>query len=210
MMHNKSLFLSSLIIFAILLGVILIIGIFMSKNEEDSTLEMFSNIERVDNLLGNHSFEYELDAKKDWAVKLNSTNVFFRFDNIVKREGKFSLLLFSEDTITVSATIKQKIVNLIPDNKITLFGFLRTEDVDSVRFELHLIDKNDSTIIIGYSESLKGTNDWTELNTWIRTIEERSYSVIAKGILYGKGYAWFDNLRLYSLPIKQPFFQLPL
>ncbi len=209
-MQNKNLFLSMLIIFAILLGVVLIIGIIINSSEEETPLEILNKIEKVDNLLANYSFENELNKEKDWSVTLHSSKSGFSFDDIVKRKGKFSLSLYSEDTVYPSAIVTQRINEIQLDNKITLFGFIRTEDIDSVRLEIHLYDNKDSLLVVGYSVSLKGTNDWTELNTWVRTTDNNSSSIIIKGILFGKGYVWFDNMRLYTLPIKQPYLKLPI
>ena len=164
------------------------------------------------NLLHNHSFEKQLDAKNDWLVKAELPFANYGFDNIVKYDSAASFILVSDAENQAPIYLLQKVHGIKADRKLTLFGFVRTEDCDSVRFELELHDK-DSLIIKGFSDCAKGTTDWTEYNAWIKTflpdsIKENDLYVLVKCVLYGKGRAWFDKVRLYSLPEKANIYDL--
>lgn len=208
---RKNIYVTSVIIIAVVLTAILLYAVFQKKSQEDVVIKP-DDVEKVNNLLRNFSFEKQLDSKNDWSVKAELPFSIYGFDNIVKYDSAASFILVSNAENLPPIFLSQKIFRIKTDRKLTLFGFVRTEDCDSVRFELELHDK-DSLIIKGFSDCAKGTTDWTEYNAWIKTllpdrIAEKDLYVLVKCILYGKGRVWFDKVRLYSLPEKANIYDL--
>ncbi len=170
------------------------------------------DVDRVNNLVKNYSFENQLDAKNNWLVKAELPFANYGFDNIVKYDSASSFILVSDAENQPPIYLLQKVQGIKADRKLSLFGFARTEDCDSVRLEIELHDK-DSLIIKGFSDCIKGTTDWTEYNAWIKTylpanVIEKDLYIIVKCILYGKGRVWFDKIRLYSLSEKASIYDV--
>jgi len=208
---KKNIYVTSVSIIALVLTVILLYAVFQKKSQEEVIVKP-DEVEKVNNLLRNHSFEKLLDAQQDWSVKAELPFANYGFDNIVKYDSAASLVLISDSDNQPPIYLSQKVFNIYANRKLTLFGFVRTEDCDSVRLEIELFDK-DSLIIKGFSDCAKGTTGWTEYNAWIKTflpanINESDLYILVKCILYGKGRAWFDKVRIYSLPEKASIYDL--
>jgi hypothetical protein len=208
---RKNIYITSVVIIAVILTAILLYAVFQKKTQEEVNLPP-DDVERVNNLLLNYSFEKQLDSKNDWLVKAESLNSNYGFDNIVKYDSAASFVLVSDSENQPPIFVLQKVARIKANRKLILFGLVRTEDCDSVRLELELHDK-DSLIIKGFSDCARATTDWTEYNAWIKTflpdkIAENDLYVLVKCILYGKGRAWFDKVRLYALPEKGTIYDL--
>lgn len=199
-------FLVLLFVFAMLVGSILIIGVLQKSAAEAEEEKMkLDKVEKVNNLLLNHSFE-NIFSGNDWKVYVEGSSVSM-FDNVIVNHGKYSLAAISENDNDIF-TVYQKIKNIPAENKISFMGFLKVENVDSAKLEIELYSEKDSLIIKGTSEILTGTTDWYKLNAWVRTSENNSNYVIVKGKLYGKGRVWFDDMSLYAIPIETNNIQL--
>jgi len=208
---RKNIYVKIVVIFALILTGIFLYAVFQKKSI-DEEIAKSENIERVTNLLRNHSFENILDANNDWMVKAELPFANYGYDNIVKYDSAASFVLVSDSDNQPPIYISQKVSNINANRKFTLFGFVRTEDCDSIRLELELYNK-DSLIIAGFSDCARGITDWTEYNAWIKTflpanVVEKDLYLIVKCVLYGKGRAWFDKIRLYSLPEKASIYDI--
>ncbi len=208
---KKNIYIISVVLVAIVLTTILLFAVFQKKSLEEEVVKP-DDIEKVNNLLKNHSFENIIDVKNDWSVNTKLPFSDFGYDSFTKYDSAVSFILLSNSDNQPPIYLSQKVSNIKTDRKFTLLGFVRTEDCDSVRLEIELHDK-DSLIIKGSSDCAKGTSDWTEYNAWIKTflpanVVEKDLYVIVKCVLYGKGRAWFDKIRLYSLPEKVSIYDL--
>jgi hypothetical protein len=207
-MRKNRIYFYIVIAIAAVLGVILLFAVIEKEREEEVQQQKNDRVEKVENLLRNSSFEKEL-GRRDWSYS-EDNNYQFGFDNLVKFIGDYSFNISSLNEEGESASIIQRIENIELDKKVTLLGFIRSEDIDSARFEIEFY-KGDSLMIRGYSESVKGTTDWEEMNAWIKTYTtetEGNFSVVVKGIIYGNGRVWFDNIRVYSLPVDESIYNL--
>ena len=208
---RKNFYINSVIIIAVVLTVVLLYAVFQKKSKEE-VIVIPDDVDKVNNLLRNYSFEKQLDSKNDWSVRVELPFSNYGFDNIVKYDSAASLILVSESENQPPIFLSQKVTEIKADRKLSLFGFVRTEDCDSVRLEIELRNR-DSLIIKGFTDCAKGTTDWTEYNAWIKTflpdnLIENDLYVLVKCVLYGKGRAWFDKLRLYSLAEKASIYDL--
>jgi hypothetical protein len=207
-MRKNRIYFYIVIAIAAVLGIILLFAVIEKEREEEVQQQKNDRVEKVENLLRNSSFEKEL-GRRDWSYS-EDNNYQFGFDNLVKFIGDYSFNISSLNEEGESASIIQRIENIELDKKVTLLGFIRSEDIDSARFEIEFY-KGDSLMIRGYSESVKGTTDWEEMNAWIKTYTtetEGNFSVVVKGIIYGNGRVWFDNIRVYSLPVDESIYNL--
>jgi hypothetical protein len=208
---KKNYFVILIVIAAVVLSAILLFAVFQKKSHEEAIVKP-DDIEKVNNLLRNYSFEKLLDTKNDWSVKAVLPFANYGYDVIVKYDSAASLVLVSDSEDQPSLYLSQRVDNINVDRKLSLFGFIRTEDCDSVRLEIELYDK-DSLIIKGFSDCAKGTTDWTEYNAWIKSflpanVVETDLYAIVRCVVYGKGRAWFDKVRLYSLPEKASIYDM--
>lgn len=208
---KKNIYIISVVLIAIVLTTILLFAVFQKKSLEEAVVKP-DDVEKVNNLLKNYSFENIIDVKNDWSVNTKLPFSDFGYDSFTKYDSAVSFVLLSDTDNQPPIYLSQKVSNIKTDKKFTLFGFVRTEDCDSVRLEMELHDK-DSLIIKGFSDCAKGTTDWTEYNAWIKTflpanVAEDDLYVVVKCILYGKGRVWIDKVRLYSLPEKATIYDL--
>jgi hypothetical protein len=207
-MRKNRIYFYIVIAIAAVLGIILLFAVIEKEREEEIQQQKKDRVEKVENLIRNSSFEKEL-GRRDWSYS-EDNNYQFGFDNLVKFIGDYSFNISSLNEEGESASIIQRIENIELDKKVTLLGFIRSEEIDSARFEIEFY-KGDSLMIRGYSESVKGTTDWEEMNAWIKTYTtetEGNFSVVVKGIIYGNGRVWFDNIRVYSLPVDESIYNL--
>ena len=208
---KKNIYIISVVIVAIALTAILLYAVFQKKSREVATVKP-DDVEKVNNLLKNHSFENVIDAAKDWSVKAEMPFANFGYDSFTKYDSAASFVLLSDEQNQPPIYVSQKIQNLKADRKLSLLGFIRTEDCDSARLELELYYK-DSILIKGFSDCAKGTTGWTEYNAWIKTflsanVAEEGLFAIVRCVVYGRGRAWFDKIRLYSLPEKATIYDI--
>ncbi|MCX8056674.1 MAG: hypothetical protein N3F03_03565 [Ignavibacteria bacterium] len=200
-MKSSKKFLVLLLIFAA--SVIVVIAIFLSGKKEEIE-EKFDEVDYTRNILKNSNFER--GDFSYWKVDFNNQSKYFSLiDDLVKFEGNFSANITSEiDTLSLS--FSQTISNFPKEKKLILNGRIRTESVKAVYLSIELYSKNDSLLAIAASDTLKGTNDWSHLTTWVRTINPELKYLIIKCNLIGKGRAWFDNLELYPVDLEQKSF----
>lgn len=187
----------------VVLMAILLYAVFQKKDHEEVKLQP-DDVDGANNLIANYSFERIIDPDNDWSVNAELPYANFGYDNFTKYDSAASFVLVSDAEDQPPIFLLQKIKSIKPDRKLNLFGFVRTEDCDSARLELELHDKN-SLIIKVFSDCAKGTTDWTEYNAWIKTflpdnVVEGDLYVIVKCVVYNRGRAWFDEIRLYSPP----------
>lgn len=201
MIKSNKKFLISLVIFAALTIVVIALVLTPKSEKEEETI---NEVDYTFNILKNSDFE--TGNFSHWKIQFqNSSKYFALVDNLVKLNGNFSGNLTSElDTIEIS--IAQKIENPPRDKKLILNGKVRTEYSTAVFLSIELYSKKDSVLAISYSDTLKGTNDWTHLTTWVRTINPELSYVVVKCNLVGKGRAWFDDLEMYPVDIEQKTF----
>lgn len=207
-MKKRNPFLIVIISIVVILLVFFLFAIIQKEKQEELKPVKNDQVERVENRINNSSFEKEF-SRQDWQIFIDQNNK-YGFDKIISKEGEYSFSIDNQNGAGDSSFIMQRISNIEIDKKISLLGYIKTEECDSARFELELF-ADDSLLVIGYSESVKGTTDWTEYNCWLKTTLPGSYKnkniyVDVKAVLYGNGRVWFDNVRLYSIPVDESIY----
>jgi len=203
----KPIFITSFLAIVIIGIIIYLVGKVVSSETEETKEKGLDEVERVVDLLKNSSFEKEFQ-KSDWQLVIRSEDYITTLDRFVVKDGNFSFYIENKESDFSPGFIEQKIKRVEEDKKYILFGFVRTENCDSARIEISAYDGKDSLLFTGYSSSLYNSNDWTLLNTWIRTQDMRIKSLSVRAMFAGKGRFWFDGFKLYSVPVDYPFSQI--
>jgi hypothetical protein len=198
--------------FIILLGAVVLIiltviifAVVQKEKVEESATPKNDRVEKVQNLLKNSSFENQLGSE-NWNLNIPASYI-YGFDGLIKQSGNYSFSIQSGEANEI-AFFHQRLRGIEADKKLSLLGFIKTEEVDSVFFIIEFYEE-ETLIASGYSPVVKGTTDWNEYNAWIKTYSnnrEADFSAVVKGVLFGKGRAWFDNVRLYSIPINESIY----
>jgi C-terminal processing protease CtpA/Prc len=83
-----------------------------------------------------------------------------------------------------------------PGNKITLTGYIKTENVTDGYAGIWVrIDPNLALNNMG-NQGVTGTTDWTKYEISLDMKPEETTQIVVGGLLVGKGKMWFDNLSI--------------
>lgn len=123
----------------------------------------------------------------------NSAKVFSDFNE--KQQGKASAVIGSEGTEGFRA-IMYTLPNNYAGRKITLSGYLKTENVTDgfaglwMRIDPEVAFNNMQNI------GLKGTNDWKKYEVTLNMSPENTQQIVIGALLSGKGKIWVDDLKV--------------
>ncbi|MCF2220355.1 peptidase S41 [Chryseobacterium sp. PS-8] len=123
----------------------------------------------------------------------NSAKVFSDFNE--KQQGKASAVIESEGTEGFRA-IMYTLPNNYAGRKITLSGYLKTENVTDgfaglwMRIDPEVAFNNMQNV------GLKGTNDWKKYEITLNMSPENTQQIVIGALLSGKGKIWVDNLKV--------------
>lgn len=123
----------------------------------------------------------------------NSAKVFSDFNE--KQQGKASAVIESEGTEGFRA-IMYTLPNNYAGRKITLSGYLKTENVTDgfaglwMRIDPEVAFNNMQNV------GLKGTNDWKKYEVTLNMSPENTQQIVIGALLSGKGKIWIDDLKV--------------
>lgn len=123
----------------------------------------------------------------------NSAKVFSDFNE--KQQGKASAVIESEGTEGFRA-IMYTLPNNYAGRKITLSGYLKTENVTDgfaglwMRIDPEVAFNNMQNV------GLKGTNDWKKYEVTLNMSPENTQQIVIGALLSGKGKIWVDDLKV--------------
>ena len=147
-----------------------------------------------------HNLDFELlqdSAPKGWIVTGDKEYYSHSLDNHIVQHGKYAASLSHNGGPTGFTAWSYIIPASFQGNKITLKGYVKTENVSEGWAGLWLrIDPG-----VGFNNmadrGIKGTVDWQEYEITLPLKPQDAQNVVVGGLLVGKGKAWFDNLRVY-------------
>lgn len=91
---------------------------------------------------------------------------------------------------------RQDGLRLIPGERYTLSGWVRTENVTgSVGIYIHVGNPGNFMVTSPMAGAKTGTNDWHQVSTEF-TVPKDAYMADLGTVLYGTGTAWFDDISL--------------
>ncbi len=199
-MKNNKKFLVILSLLAI--AIIIMLAVIFSRDGKTID-ESVNEVEFTVNKLKNPGFETG-DLEHWWKNFRNNMKYFAFVDEIVKFEGNYSLNITS-DLDNTNLWVEQKIFDFPINKKLIFNAKVRTENVNAVFLSIELLSNKDSLLAQAFSDTLKGTNDWNHLTTWVRTINPDLQYIIVKCNLIGRGRVWVDNFELYPIDIQQKY-----
>lgn len=123
----------------------------------------------------------------------NSAKVFSDFNE--KQQGKASAVIESEGTEGFRA-IMYTLPNNYAGRKITLSGYLKTENVTDGFAGLWMRIDPDVAFNNMQNIGLKGTNDWKKYEVTLNMSPENTQQIVIGALLSGKGKIWVDDLKV--------------
>ncbi len=123
----------------------------------------------------------------------NSAKVFSDFNE--KQQGKASAVIESEGTEGFRA-IMYTLPNNYAGRKITLSGYIKTENVTDGFAGLWMRIDPDVAFNNMQNIGLKGTNDWKKYEVTLNMSPENTQQIVIGALLSGKGKIWVDNLKV--------------
>ncbi|HZV42870.1 MAG TPA: hypothetical protein VFF90_00240, partial [Saprospiraceae bacterium] len=150
--------------------------------------------ETISNL--NLDFEYvEKEMPTGWNIS-GGSNYILAIDSTHVKRGKYSASLeFKEGNPDFKAW-GFALPGDYPGNKITLTGYIKTENVTDgyaglwMRIDPSIAFDNMS------KNGVKGTTDWTKYEVTLDMNPEKTKQIVVGGLLVGKGKMWIDDLRV--------------
>lgn len=144
----------------------------------------------------NFDFENTTKDKADGWTNYGSTHYKVSLDSIYVKSGKYAAFIeYTEGESDFKAWTFS-----IPDNyegkKITLSGYIKTEDVTDgyaglwMRIDPSVAFDNMS------NNGIVGTTDWTRYEITLDMDPDITKQIVLGGLLVGKGKMWLDNLKV--------------
>lgn len=128
--------------------------------------------------------------------KYYANGYLFSLDSLTVVDGKYSVSLEYNTGEVGFSTWSFIIPNSYKGKRITLSGYIKTENVQYgyaglwMRIDPNVALDNMST------HGAKGTTDWKKYSITLDLKPEATEKIVIGGILTGKGKAWFDNFSL--------------
>ena len=145
----------------------------------------------------NLSFEIvENGMPKGWSISYHKqSNYSVSLDSINVKSGKYAIIIeFTGDSVGI-----QSISLVLPNNyegkKITLSGYIKTDNVTDGYAELGMYIYPIRAVNMLHN-GVTGTTDWKKYEITLDSISEQIQQIIIGGILRGKGKMWIDGLEI--------------
>ena len=157
--------------------------------------------------LPNASFERKAEnvtQADGWKTKVWSNNAEPRFSfSDTAKTGKHSIAISCDEDGADAAFWTTVPVN--PLGIYRLSGWIKTKDIESVA-NGHGAQLNIHEIGSARTESLTGTNDWTEVSFEFKPLGKKEVQINCLFGGWGRatGTAWFDDIKLECLAIEKP------
>ena len=132
-------------------------------------------------------------------ISNQTTTYSISVDSLIRKQGKYSVVMEQKDPNAKFGAFSFHINPSFSGKKLTLKGFIRTENVSDGFAGLWLrVDGNAGVLSFDnmQSQGLKGTNDWKEYAIEVDYNAEDANTIYAGGLLVGKGKIWLDNFHL--------------
>ncbi|MBN9482644.1 MAG: hypothetical protein BGO70_07210 [Bacteroidetes bacterium 43-93] len=146
------------------------------------------------------------DVPKDWGIgQILDTGLpkealagTWHVDGKVKHNGKQSLCLDLSKATTEYVCSGYKIPVLPVGHKITLTGYIKTQDADSgAALWLRLDGPNGQNIDNMDHRLIKGTTNWQQYTIELNYNGQEERQILMGALLYGKGKLWVDDMHVY-------------
>ncbi|MCS3554963.1 MULTISPECIES: S41 family peptidase [unclassified Sphingobacterium] len=129
----------------------------------------------------------------NWSLSLNNKYE-SKIDSINVKQGKYSISIKHKEGSGGFGLFSLTIPLSYPGKKITLSGYMKTENVEDGFAGLMLRLDPQVAFDNMNKKSIKGTTDWTKYEITLDLDPEKTTATTIGGILVGKGKVWMDNL----------------
>jgi hypothetical protein len=150
-----------------------------------------------------YNFDFEtLDsasALPDGLISNQKSTYSLTVDSLIRQHGKYAIVLEQKVPNAQFGSFCFAIKPAFKGEKLTLKGFIRTENVSDGFAGLWLrVDGNAGVLSFDnmQRQGLKGTNDWKEYTIEVEFNAEEANTIYAGALLVGKGKIWLDNFHL--------------
>lgn len=130
-----------------------------------------------------------------WAPS-NNQNYTVSLDSINVKKGKYSVLIEYNDGIKDYQSIDFKIPDSYDGKKITLSGYIKTENVTDGYAGFWMSINPNIAFDKMYGKGIKGTSDWKKLEITLDLQPKNTKEIEFGGTLIGKGKMWIDDLQI--------------
>ncbi len=135
---------------------------------------------------------------ENWSVYHQQTNYSIHLDSVNVKTGKYAASIeFTGDTIGFQV-LQSRLPHNYNGRKITLSGYIKTENVIDGFAGLWLMIDPDSTYdnieICGVK--VAGSTDWKRYEIMLDMDPSNTKEIVIGGLLTGKGKMWFDDLKV--------------
>jgi len=130
-----------------------------------------------------------------WGMTANSQYI-GQLDSSIVRDGKYAVSLTHLEGEGGFGSIYMTIPYSYPGKKITLTGYLKTENVSNGYAGLWM--RIDPKIAFDNmdKQQIRGTNDWTKYEITLDLDPAKTRAITFGSLLTGKGKMWIDNLHI--------------
>jgi SagB-type dehydrogenase family enzyme len=131
----------------------------------------------------------------DWYI-YNSSQYTTSLDSNIKISGKYSFKIDFTGTTTDFQPCSIVIPGGYDGKKITLSGYIKTENVSDGWAGLWL--RIDPSVAFDnmQKKGITGTTDWKKYKITLKLNPEKTKQIVLGGLLAGKGKMWMDNLQV--------------
>jgi len=150
-----------------------------------------------------NKFDYNLDFENvknnqplKWDKNVNSGYI-LELDSTISFSKNYSAKIeFQGENPTYSYWV-MNISKKYTGKKITLKGYLKTENVSGGYAGLWMRIDPDIGFDNMYDRGIKGTTDWRKIEISLDLKSDKYENIAIGGILVGKGKVWFDSLEIF-------------
>lgn len=130
-----------------------------------------------------------------WNV-FGSANYAVGLDTVNKQNGKYAVSIEYKEGASDFKAWAFTIPNNYPGKKITLTGYIKTENVKEGYAGLWM--RIDPSVAFDnmHNRGAKGTSDWTKYEVTLDLNPAKTKQIVVGGLLVGKGKMWLDNLSI--------------
>ncbi|MGJ3195876.1 DNRLRE domain-containing protein [Peribacillus frigoritolerans] len=152
----------------------------------------------ADNMLANSSFEFDQNSDNwpdNWEqLKDTGSTANFAWSSTSKFGGKG----VSISNPTSWAVVRSDKFDYIPGEKYIASAYLKTSStVGNALLKIEFFDDQNNWLGQEFSSGLKGTHDWTRLQTVIDNVPANTQKIsVAVGLNAGSGTAYFEGVQL--------------
>ncbi|WP_080903066.1 S41 family peptidase [Parabacteroides sp. Marseille-P3160] len=144
----------------------------------------------------NLSFEkIQNGMPQNWEVYPSQQNYSIYLDSIIVKSGKYAIAIESTGDSITDHAITFNFPNKYEGKKITLSGYIKSENVDGYAGLLMAVGA-DKEIHIPNKNGVVGTTDWNKYELTLDLVHPLIQNIIIGGFLEGKGKIWLDDLKV--------------